>query len=208
MIFLFSLEALAILLQIFEAAMFQDGFIGSALLIILYYDFVIEIESKYDKLSGVGSTTYFNSYIDRIRKKCPCALLMFDVNGLKHTNDTLGHEAGDKLIKEVGQSIKDAVSSNGKVFRTGGDEFMAVLSTGEEGCGKEILEKTEEILRRKTDELGMQISAASGITIWQANEDIQDAKKRVDKAMYASKKWYYQQYGNDRRGSERNPQPY
>lgn len=207
MIFLFFLEALAILLQIFEAAMFQDGFIGSALLIILYYDFVIEIESKYDKLSGVGSTTYFTSYTDRISKKRPCTLLMFDVNGLKHTNDTMGHEAGDKLIGAVGQGIKEAVSSDGKVFRTGGDEFMAVLPGGEEGRGTEILEKTEEIFRRKTEELGMPVSAASGMTIWQGNEDIQDAKKRVDEAMYASKKQYYQQHGNDRRGSGRTLQP-
>lgn len=199
MICLFSLEAIAIILQIFEAEMFQDGFIGSALLIILYYDFVIEIESKYDSLSGVGSSTYFNSYTDRISKKGPYLLLMFDVNGLKHANDTKGHEAGDKLITAVGHGIREAVAGDGKVFRIGGDEFMAVLLTDDEERGKAVLQKTEEILKRKSNELGMEISAASGMAVRYDNEDVQEAKKRADGAMYACKQKYYQQNVNDRR---------
>lgn len=199
MIFLFSLEAIAILLQLFEAEMFQDGFIGSALLIILYYDFVIEIESKYDGLTETGSYTYFKSYTDRIDKRGPYLLLMFDVNGLKHANDTMGHEAGDKLISVVGHGIKEAVDSSGKVFRIGGDEFMVILSTDDEEHGKEILEKTEEIFKKESKELGMNISAASGMAIRHADEDVRDAKKRADEAMYACKQLYYQQLDNDRR---------
>lgn len=199
MIFLFSLEAIAILLQLFEAEMFQDGFIGSALLIILYYDFVIEIESKYDGLTETGSYTYFKSYTDRIDKRGPYLLLMFDVNGLKHANDTMGHEAGDKLISAVGHGIKEAVDSSGKVFRIGGDEFMVILPTDDEEHGKEILEKTEEIFKKESKELGMNISAASGMAIRHADEDVRDAKKRADEAMYACKQLYYQQLDNDRR---------
>ena len=199
MIFLFSLEAIAILLQLFEAEMFQDGFIGSALLIILYYDFVIEIESKYDGLTETGSYTYFKSYTDRIDKRGPYLLLMFDVNGLKHANDTMGHEAGDKLISAVGHGIKEAVDSSGKVFRIGGDEFMVILPTDDEEHGKEILEKTEEIFKKESKELGMNISAASGMAIRHVDEYVRDAKKRADEAMYACKQLYYQQLDNDRR---------
>lgn len=199
MILLFSLEAIAILLQILEAELFQDGFIGSALLIILYYDFVIEIESKYDNMTEVGSVTYFDSYVDRISKKDAYLLIMFDVNGLKHANDTMGHETGDKLISSVGRGIKEAVASSGKVFRIGGDEFMAVLLTDSEEVGKDIIKKTEDVFAKMTEELGMTISAASGLTIRMPDEDIKDAKKRVDEAMYICKQRYYQQVGNDRR---------
>ena len=201
MIFLFSLEALAIVLQILESEMFQDGFIGSALLIILYYDFVIEIESKYDALSEVGSYTYFKSYVDRISKKGSYLMLLFDVNGLKKTNDTMGHEAGDKLIAAVGGGIKEAVASSGKVFRIGGDEFVAILLTEDEENGKEVIKKTEDIFKKKSNELGMEISAASGIAVRHANEDVRDAQKRADEAMYACKQLYYEQNGNDRRGN-------
>lgn len=199
MVFLFSLEAIAIMLQILEAEMFQDGFIGSALLIILYYDFVIEIESKYDSLSEVGSDTYFKSYTDRIQNKGAYLLLMFDVNGLKRTNDTLGHDAGDKLIAAVGHSIKEAVGNAGKAFRVGGDEFMVILLTDNEERGKEVLTKAEDIFKEKSVELGMTISAAAGMTVRHADEDIREAKNRADEAMYACKQLYYQQNNNDRR---------
>lgn len=199
MILLFSLEALAIILQVFEAEMFQDGFIGSALLIILYYDFVIEIESKYDKLTGVGSYTYFESYIDRINKKGAYMLLMFDVNGLKHANDTMGHDAGDKLITAVGHGIKESVASKGKVFRIGGDEFMAIVLGVNEECGKEIMTQADSIFKKKSDELGMTVSAASGMAIRAVSEDVKVAMSRADESMYACKQRYYQQTGNDRR---------
>lgn len=196
MICLFSLEAIAILLQVFEAELFQDGFIGSTLLIILYYDFVVEIESKYDNLTETGSYTYFNSYIDRISKIGTYQLLMFDVNGLKRANDTMGHEAGDKLINAVACGIKEAVASSGKVFRIGGDEFMAVLPTADEECGKRILKKADEVFKRESQELGMVVSAAFGMTIKQADEDIATARKRVDEAMYECKQRYYKENGN------------
>lgn len=199
MIFLFSVETIAIVLQLFESEMFQDGFIGSALLVILYYDFVIEIESKYDKLTGTGSVTYFNSYVDRIRNKGSYQLLMFDVNGLKRANDTMGHEAGDKLISAVGHGLKDAVGSDGKVFRVGGDEFMVIILSEVEEKGREIIKRTDDIFKRKSSELGLEISAASGMTIRSAGEDIRDARNRADEAMYACKQVYYQQHGNDRR---------
>ena len=199
MICLFSLEAIAILLQVLDSQMFQDGFIGSTLLIILYYDFVVEIESKYDNLSGVGSSTYFNSYVDRISKKGAFLLIMFDVNGLKHANDTMGHEVGDKLISAVGQGIREAVGVDGKVFRIGGDEFMAVLLTTDEERGREVVKKADVIFETKSKELNMTISAASGITVRKENEDIRDAKNRVDAAMYKCKQHYYQQTVNDRR---------
>lgn len=196
MICLFSLEAIAILLQIFEAEMFQDGFIGSALLIILYYDFVIEIESKYDSLTGVGSYTYFKSYTNRLEGKGAYLLLMFDVNGLKRTNDTMGHEAGDKLIATIGHGIKEVVSG-GKVFRIGGDEFMAILRNDDEAAGAELLKNVEAVLCQKSSELGMEISAASGMAVRQAKENIRDAMNRADEAMYLSKQQYYKTH--DRR---------
>lgn len=199
MILLFSLEMIAIILQFFESAAFQDGFIGSALLIILYYDFVIEIESKYDNLTGVGSYTYFKSYLDRIDKKGAYVLIMFDVNGLKHTNDTIGHEAGDKLISAVGHGIKEAVGSEGKVFRIGGDEFMAILSSSDEERGKAIVQTADKIFKTRSEELGMTISAASGVAMRYDNEDIRDAQRRADETMYECKQRYYQQTGHDRR---------
>ena len=54
---------------------------------------------------------------------------------------------------------------------------------------------------KQSNELGMEISAASGIAVRHANEDVRDAQKRADEAMYACKQLYYEQNGNDRRGN-------
>ena len=188
MIFLFSLEAIAIVLQVLEAEMFQDGFIGSALLIILYYDFVIEIESKYDNLTGVGSSTYFDSYVDRINKKDEYQLLMFDVNGLKQTNDTMGHEAGDELITTVGQAIKAVVLSSGKVFRVGGDEFMVICPETDKKGAFICVERMQKAISNITI-VDKKVSFAYGVA--HSSEDykeMDDMLHNADVSMYECKK--------------------
>jgi diguanylate cyclase (GGDEF)-like protein len=52
---------------------------------------------------------------------------MFDLDGFKDVNDTLGHTTGDRLLIEVGQRMSNAIASRGQVFRLGGDEFIAVI---------------------------------------------------------------------------------
>ena len=68
-----------------------------------------------------------------------------DVNGLKKVNDTKGHTAGDELIKGAANCLTLAVGNNGKVYRTGGDEFMAVLFT-------ENPEKIRDEIKNKADD--------------------------------------------------------
>ena len=54
-------------------------------------------------------------------------LLALDVNGFKRVNDTLGHQAGDALLRAVGEHLKGSLRTHDVVCRTGGDEFMAIL---------------------------------------------------------------------------------
>ncbi|WP_158266623.1 putative bifunctional diguanylate cyclase/phosphodiesterase [Allosphingosinicella deserti] len=58
----------------------------------------------------------------------PCSLLLLDLDGFKHVNDTLGHSVGDALLTEVGARLTRAVGSAGFVARLGGDEFAILLS--------------------------------------------------------------------------------
>ena len=65
--------------------------------------------------------------------------LNMDVNNLKTINDTLGHEAGDRLLIKAAKSIRAVVSDNAKGFRMGGDEFFAIIpNTTQEECKKYI----------------------------------------------------------------------
>jgi len=58
----------------------------------------------------------------------PISLLLFDLNGFKHYNDTFGHPAGDELLVRFGAALRDAVGEDGDAYRIGGDEFCVLLS--------------------------------------------------------------------------------
>ncbi|QNA83964.1 EAL domain-containing protein [Sphingomonas sp. So64.6b] len=60
--------------------------------------------------------------------RAPCSLLLLDLDGFKHVNDTLGHSVGDKLLTAVGARLAAAVGAAGYVARLGGDEFAILLS--------------------------------------------------------------------------------
>jgi diguanylate cyclase (GGDEF)-like protein len=58
----------------------------------------------------------------------PVLLMLFDLNGFKHYNDTYGHPAGDELLVRLGGALRDAVGNDGTAYRIGGDEFCVLLT--------------------------------------------------------------------------------
>jgi len=61
------------------------------------------------------------------REERPLSLLLFDLNGFKHFNDTFGHQAGDELLARFGRGLLEAVGEDGEAYRIGGDEFCVLL---------------------------------------------------------------------------------
>ncbi|MBQ3921111.1 MAG: GGDEF domain-containing protein, partial [Firmicutes bacterium] len=89
-------------------------------------------------------------------------LFSVDVNGLKKVNDTKGHAAGDELIKGAADCLALSVGNQGKVYRTGGDEFMAIVhSSKPEDLRKTITAKAGEWHGVYTDEVTLSIGYAS-----------------------------------------------
>jgi two-component system cell cycle response regulator len=66
--------------------------------------------------------------VARASEEGPLRLLLFDLNGFKHYNDTFGHPAGDKLLARLGGALRDAVGEDGLAYRIGGDEFCVLLT--------------------------------------------------------------------------------
>jgi GGDEF domain-containing protein len=58
----------------------------------------------------------------------PISLLLFDLNGFKHFNDTFGHPAGDELLTRLGGQLREALGQEGHAYRIGGDEFCVLLT--------------------------------------------------------------------------------
>ncbi|MBR1797765.1 MAG: GGDEF domain-containing protein [Clostridiales bacterium] len=113
-------------------------------------------------------------------------VIVFDLNGLKTINDTLGHEAGDEYIKS-GCNIICQIFAHSPVFRVGGDEFVAILK-GDDYVNREALLESfrkaiEENLRQGA------VIVASGLAVYDASTDTgyNDVFKRADRFMYEQK---------------------
>jgi len=143
-----------------------------------------------------GLTGIFNhrTFQERVRAEIERAdaagtsfgLVMFDLDGFKKANDTLGHQAGDRILQEVAQTAA-RLAGGEAVYRYGGDEF-AVLMTG---AGEEELAEMSEWLcaaveAQLTGDSGITISA--GWTSYPANAtNVEEVIYGADLAMYRAK---------------------
>ena len=126
------------------------------------------------------------------------AVFSIDVNGLKTANDTKGHAAGDELIKACSDCLLMAVGSRGKVYRTGGDEFIAIVHIDDTSALLTDMKNAASSWHGKYQkELTISIGYA-------AHRDhptlsVEDLEKLADRMMYSDKAEYYRIAGIDRR---------
>jgi diguanylate cyclase (GGDEF)-like protein len=113
----------------------------------------------------------------------PISIVMADVNGLKTVNDTLGHEAGDELIRLAARLILGAFRAEEIVARIGGDEFAVLLP----GTGKTVAEKAVKRIRRCPEIIDGQVSIAFGIASAENKDQLAEAIKLSDERMYQDK---------------------
>ncbi|MBQ9065499.1 MAG: diguanylate cyclase [Blautia sp.] len=123
-----------------------------------------------------------------------------DVNGLKTANDTLGHEAGDELIKGAAECLSRCCAGYGRVYRTGGDEFAVILTVKEHKL-QEILSDIEQTVSAYKGRLNKSLSVSVGSASVREfpGEDIEGIIRISDERMYAAKAEHYTKSGIDRR---------
>ena len=88
--------------------------------------------AQYDSLTGLANRFQMSQTLEKIlsspqERERECAIFLLDLDRFKHVNDTLGHPAGDALLKQVAQRLERAVGKAGRVGRLGGDEFEVVV---------------------------------------------------------------------------------
>lgn len=160
----------------------------------LKYDIVKELAYS-DGLTSMGNRTSFLEKLSYYASSDVSAIgiVFLDVNELKLTNDTRGHEIGDKLILEAASIIQNSFGKYGNCYRIGGDEFCVLIegydiqTMYEEGreCFNKLVEESN-----KNNELDLNIQIAHGFTIGDATttENIDNAIDIADKLMYINKK--------------------
>ena len=145
-----------------------------------------------DQMTGLGSQAGLQMDLEERERGLPKPLtvILLDLNGFKHYNDTFGHAEGDKMLGLLGKRLRAAVEPEAKGYRLGGDEFV-VLAEG--GLGKRGQDERDTLVARAAEALtsrgeGFELSAAWGVASTPEEADTPaEAMQLADVRMYAQK---------------------
>ena len=157
--------------------------------------YALEHQALHDELTNLPNRVLFQDHLQQAIKNAhrtdsTFAILLMDLDRFKEVNDTLGHDAGDLLLVEVGQRLKDTVRSVDTVARLGGDEYVILLENISEQYVERVAEKIRKVLEHPfvLDGEVVDISASLGIARFpEHGSDAVTLTRRADMAMYAAK---------------------
>jgi diguanylate cyclase (GGDEF)-like protein len=119
------------------------------------------------------------------------ALLYIDIDNFKKINDTLGHAAGDDLLRSFAQRLAECVRASDTVARLGGDEFTVILENlSSRGTAQGVIDKVMAALRRPFETAGEDIQARASIGVAYFVDETIEADvliQQADAALYQAK---------------------
>lgn len=154
--------------------------------------------SQYDDMTKLANRRCYENELSQLRKMHhdrAYIMMIFDIDGLKETNDTKGHNAGDELIKGAAECIKKAFGEGTKCFRIGGDEFAAIMTKDKAQDKLEVLlEKFEAYCKSWEGEHIPEISISYGYADAEENNEmsVDDLIVLADQQMYKMKETHYE----------------
>jgi diguanylate cyclase (GGDEF)-like protein/PAS domain S-box-containing protein len=155
----------------------------------------LRYQTMHDPLTGVPNRILFKDRLEQAlrgaeREHQTIALLILDVDGFKQINDTLGHLAGDQVLKQVGSRLRSALRAFDTLARLGGDEFGVILPNTDVKGGELVAEKIVDALVPpiQVEERALRVQASIGIAVYpQQGYDIRTLMRHADMAMYEAK---------------------
>ena len=116
-------------------------------------------------------------------------LIVCDLDNFKHINDTWGHLEGDRALILISSALlKVSEKFNSEVFRMGGDEFVIITDTSEEGLADNIIESIQEELDMIDFRDDFDIRMSMGVSLYDGETHVNDLIESADKKMYEVKK--------------------
>jgi len=153
-------------------------------------------QAHYDGLTGLPNRELFTARLEQALNQADLSegevgLLYVDLDGFKQVNDSLGHAAGDELLRQVARRLLTCVRDSDTVARLGGDEFALVLAQVHGAAGAQIVaQKVLQVLSAPFPVQGQEaaLSASVGITCYPADgATAEELLRRADAAMYRAK---------------------
>lgn len=147
-----------------------------------------------DSLTGLKNRAAYDNDLDKITSDEEIkniSIIICDLNYLKTTNDTLGHEKGDLLIKEAANCIYNTFNKIATCYRLGGDEFL-ILATNKKKETKDYIKEFEENMKKYNENNELNLSIAYGVSdaiLENENKELQIRKafREADDKMYEMK---------------------
>ncbi len=165
----------------------------------------LEYLGKHDVLTQLNNRTFYSEELNRLSRKgpWPVSVLAIDLNGMKQVNDENGHAAGDGLLRRVGEVLAKAVDAPAWPARIGGDEFAILMPATDERGAQAARDRVASLLELNNQfyagQTGLTLSLAIGMaTCHGANDTLDAALLRADRAMYEDKARHYREHGMDR----------
>ena len=149
-------------------------------------DSILRSAAETDALTNLPNRYRFEQYlVESGESGFSAAVLLFDINYLKHTNDTQGHLAGDQLIRDAADCINRCFgdSNDGACFRFGGDEFAAVIKN----CSQSLVQERIDYFRELEKEKGISVSIGYAYAGDVGSSSFRSLLDEADRNMYREK---------------------
>jgi len=156
----------------------------------------LEYQANYDELTGLPNRRYVMKYLSDTLQKVGVAgkvdVLLIDLDNFKRVNDTLGHAAGDELLKQAAIRLQVILAPETFIARLGGDEFLVVacdeFKDGSSSIGDTIIEGFKKTFALYDKEYNLPVSPSIGVTtVPDDGSDVVQVLKNADTAMYVAK---------------------
>ena len=154
----------------------------------------------HDVMTGLFNRAYFEETIQKLEhsRKDPVSIIVLDLNYLKKTNDTLGHQAGDKLIRRLAEVLTAAFNNGQIAARIGGDEFAIILPRTEEAETAEFIKQIHALMEINNKYYREPILSISiGAATSQPGMNMERVIQLADDAMYKNKAEYHRRRKED-----------
>jgi diguanylate cyclase (GGDEF)-like protein/PAS domain S-box-containing protein len=154
----------------------------------------LERQAYHDGLTGLANRSLFCDRLEQAlarsaRAGVTSAVLILDLDGFKGVNDTLGHDAGDQLLRTVAERLNETVRATDTVARFGGDEFAVLLDDADESLAVSVARRALARLAEPATVAGrdLQVAASIGVAVYTGEGGGDELVRDADVAMYAAK---------------------
>jgi len=154
-----------------------------------------KLESRTDELTGLANRRALLERAQRVvasaSPRRPAALLLLDLDGFKEINDSLGHSAGDDLLRQVGPRLSSSLRPDDVLARLGGDEFAVLMPAAEPDEARALAQRLSDLLHAPFTVAGVRLHV--GVSIGVATTPapattVQELLHCADVAMYSAKR--------------------